>query len=154
MRKCDRNYTKNKFCYCRNRRLALWRKHSILLEKWIKQYKLGCIRQAAICTPKPLLVKLEIYDRHADIKTDRKDLPINYRRRRQKTWISHLWISIPTRNTLPAKKETSKPTKLSGFSITHQNTCPMKPIHIKNENHWSFCPNLEHKSTFKVEARI
>ena len=24
---------KNKFCYCRNRRRALWRKHSILLEK-------------------------------------------------------------------------------------------------------------------------
>ena len=39
---------KNKFCYCRNRRRALWRKHSILLEKWIKQYKLGRIRQVAI----------------------------------------------------------------------------------------------------------
>ena len=38
----------NKFCYCRNRRRALWRKHSILLEKWIKQYKLGRIRQVAI----------------------------------------------------------------------------------------------------------
>ena len=41
-------YVINKFCYCRNRRRALWRKHSILLEKWIKQYKLGRIRQVAI----------------------------------------------------------------------------------------------------------
>ena len=41
-------YKENKFCYCRNRRRALWRKHSILLEKWIKQYKLGRIRQVAI----------------------------------------------------------------------------------------------------------
>ena len=39
---------KNKFCYCRNRRRTLWRKHSILLEKWIKQYKLGRIGQATI----------------------------------------------------------------------------------------------------------
>ena len=44
---CGRRRT-NKFCYCRNRRRALWRKHSILLEKWIKQYKLGRIRQVAI----------------------------------------------------------------------------------------------------------
>ena len=49
---------KSKFCYCRNRRRALWRKHSILLEKWIKQYKLGRIRQFKFKISKPPLWKI------------------------------------------------------------------------------------------------
>ena len=43
--KSDWQLLYNKFCYCRNRWRVLWRKHSILLEKWIKQHKHGCFRQ-------------------------------------------------------------------------------------------------------------
>ena len=45
---CLHDNLENKFCYCRNRQRALRRRHSILLELCIKQYKLGRIRQVAI----------------------------------------------------------------------------------------------------------
>ena len=50
-----------------------------LLKKWIKQYKLGRIRQNAICTLETsFFEKLENYDRQTDI-------PIESPRRRLKT---------------------------------------------------------------------